>query len=245
MKALCAVCLLCSGLAAAQERPPISTDRPGFSDGSSVVGKGVKQLEVGFYWSNVGGDSSSTLPDLVFRYGWTDEFELRIVGVTYGFFPAETRDWLDPAVGFKYRLQRPSGRRGELTFEAQSTVKTSDSPLRANEWNPTYKLLASTPVGEDSLGANLVWSRNGSGASRYDQWGLAGTYTHNLNARSNLTLELWGVDHVSAGESNGYFGSLAYAFLPNNDTQWDIRLGSGFNFNRDGWFIQGGYSVRF
>lgn len=245
MKLLLPVVAMTPALLSAQSRPPIATDRPGFSDGSNVVGKGVNQIEVGFFRTVVSGDSTTTLPDLLFRHGLTEDFELRLVGLTYGFAPADTRGFLDPSVGFKVRLQRPSGKRGELTFEAQTTVKTSDDPLRANAWNPTFKLLATTPVGNDSIGANLVWSRVGPDGSQFDQTALAISYARTLTARTALTYEVWSVDHFALGEKSAFYGSLALTYTPNIDSQWDIRIGSGFNQARDGWFLQGGYSVRF
>lgn len=245
MKRLLPVVALAPALVMAQSRPPIATDRPGFSDGSNVVGKGVNQLEVGFFRTVVGGDSTTTLPDLLFRHGLTEDVELRLVGLTYGFAPADARGFLDPSVGFKVRLQRPSGKRGELTIEGQTTVKTSDDPLRANAWNPTFKLLATTPLGNDSLGANLVWSRIGPEGAQFDQSALALSYARTLSPKAVLTYEAWGVDHFALGEKSAFYGSLALTYTPNNDTQWDIRLGSGFNQARDGWFLQGGYSERF
>lgn len=245
MRFLLATCILLPVACAAQERPPINTDRPGFSDGSGIVGKGVNQVEAGFITTFVTGDATTAIPDLLFRHGLSDDFELRLSGLSYGFAPMSSQGWLDPSVGFKYRLQRPKGKRGELTFEAQTTVRTSDSDLRANAWNPTLKLLATLPVGDDSIGGNLVWARIGSGDAQFDQRALALSYNHALDAKTGLTLEAYAVDHVSAGEGVGYFASLALTYLSTNDSQWDVRVGTGFNASRDGWLLQGGYSVRF
>ncbi|MFX8906931.1 hypothetical protein ABTM87_19055, partial [Acinetobacter baumannii] len=90
-----------------------------------------------------------------------------------GFLPLATRGYLDPSLGFKYRLQRPDKNRGEVTFEAQTTVPTSDDPLRANEYDPTLKLLGTIPVGDDQFGYNLVWARIGQNGTTFDQSALA------------------------------------------------------------------------
>lgn len=180
-----------AALAVAQDRPPLSTDRPGFSDGSNLVAPGVVQFEGGFFRTQVGSNVATSLGDGLLRIGLDPRFELRIIGVSYG-FASGAEQWLDPSVGFKVRLaQTPHA---EVTLVGQTTVPVGEGALRSNEWNPTIKLAATTPRGKDTLGGNLVFARLGSGSSRFDQAALSAFLTRPLTAKTALTCEVWAVD---------------------------------------------------
>lgn len=237
--------LLLSTVADAEDRAPIATDRPGFSDGSNVVGARTFQIETGFFRTYVGGGVSTSLGDGLFRLGITDDFELRIIGVAYGFGIPRGEALLDPSIGFKYRLQRPEGRRGEITFLAQTAVPIGENELRADKWNPTFKLLWTTPVGTDTLGGNLVTSSIGPTGSVFRQNVVTLFFSRPVSGRLTLTGELFGIDKVSLADNGGGFASIAGTYLLDNDRQFDLRIGSGFNQRRDGWFLQAGFSQRF
>ncbi len=245
MKQFALILVFVAPLALADERPPITTDRPGFSDGSNVVGRGTFQIESGFFKTFAQGTTTSSFGDLLFRYGTSDDTEIRLIGLTYGTAPGPQQGLLDPSVGFKYRLQRPSGKRGEITFEGQSTIPIGASVLRANAWNPTAKIAWTSPFGADTIGGNFVVSENGPSGSRFEQTAVTFTYSHSLSAKLGLTQEVWGVNRVGLNQSGGAFTSLAATYLLTNDQQLDLRIGTGFNQHRDGWLLQAGYSKRF
>src|SRR5688572_19959342 len=62
---------------------PLATDRPDFTEASSVVGRGVLQIETGytFFFDDEDGTRtrSHTTPESLFRYGITDNVEARFV----------------------------------------------------------------------------------------------------------------------------------------------------------------------
>ncbi|MBS1718814.1 MAG: transporter [Armatimonadetes bacterium] len=226
----------------AEDVSPIATDRPGFSDGSNLVAPGHFQIESGFFRTQVGSSTTTSFGDGLLRYGLNKKCELRLIGVSYGFAPG-VKQWLDPSVGFKARLLQTA--KSEVTFIGQTTVPIGQGPLRANAWNPTAKIAATTALGNDSLGTNLVYSQNASGADRFNQAAMSVFYGHPLNGKTTLTGEVWAVDRISRGGPSAGFGSLAVTYLLDNNRQFDLRIGSGFNQSRDGWFIQGGFSIRF
>lgn len=237
--------MIAAASALAQQRPPINTDRPGYSDSSGIVGKRTLQLETGFVRTYVQGDLSETVGDIALRYGLSDDFELRVNGLTYGFQPLGQENWLDPSFGVKFHLLRPKGSRPEISFEAQTTFPIGASPLRNNNWSPVAKLLYSAPLGKDSYGANLVVQRIGAGDGRVNQESFALTYSHPVSAKTTLTLEYWALDRIARMESGSANIGLAATYLLNNDNQLDLRVATGFNQVRDGWLLQGGYSHRF
>lgn len=202
-------------------------------------------MEVGFFRTVVGSQATTSTPDLLIRYGFTPDFELRLIGLTYGFAPGSQEAWLDPSVGFKYRLQRGAAGVPEITFVGQTTVAIGASSLRANATNPTGKIAWTMGLGKGTVGGNLVYGRLGSAGSQFNQGALSFTYSQAIDARLALTGEVWAVDHYAKGAGSAAYGSIAGTYLINNDTQLDLRVGSGFNERRDGWFIQGGISFRF
>lgn len=231
-----------SAITFAQERPPIATDRPGFSDGSNLVAPGVFQLEMGFFRTQIGSSISASVGDGLLRYGMNQRFELRLIGISYG-LSTGAKQWLDPSVGFKARLAQTS--KAEVTLIGQTTLPVGEGDLRANEWNPTLKLAATTSLGKDTFGGNLAIARLGSGTGRFDQAALSLFLARPMNGANTLTGEVWVVDRVSRGSRGAGFASIAISHLLDNDRQLDLRLGSGLNQSRDGWFLQGGFSVRF
>ena len=68
---------LFSTAALADDDNSISTDRPGFTNGPDVVGKGRIQLETGLYWDRDSGVRDRATPTLL-RLGVIDSFELRL-----------------------------------------------------------------------------------------------------------------------------------------------------------------------
>lgn len=231
-----------NSIAFAQDRPPLATDRPGFSDGTHVVAPGTIQLESGFFRTQIGSRSTTSVGDALLRFGVSERWEFRLIGLGYG-FGSGTEQWLDPSVGVKVRWIQTT--RGEVSLVGQSTVPIGDGALRSNRWNPTLKVAATMPIGRDTLGGNLVWSRQGSGSSRFDQSALSAFLSRPLSAQTTATAELWVVDRIGRGGPGAGFASLALAHLLDNDRQIDLRLGTGLHPRRDGWFLQGGFSIRF
>ena len=229
----------------ASQDTPIATDRPGFSDGSNVVGTKTFQMELGFFRTQISGDSFWSTGDFLLRYGINEDFEIRLIGLSYGFTPGGVEDLLDPSVGFKYRLQRGGAEKPELTFIGQTTVPVGESALRANSVNPTAKLAWTMPYGPGTIGGNFVYARFGAAGSRFNQGAVSLFYSQSLDAKFTLTGEVWAVDRTGPGSDGAGFGSLAGTYLLNPNAQIDLRLGSGFNEGRDGWFLQGGFSFRF
>lgn len=150
--------------------------------------------------------------------------------------------WFDPSIGLKYRLAKGNG---EWTLIAQTTFPIGESPLRANEWNPTVKLAWTKPVGANTWGGNLVLARLGSGEGRFTQTAASVYCSIPVSSTLSLTPEVWIVARIAKGGPSGMFASIAATYLANPNTQFDLRVGSGLNQSRDGWFIQGGVSFRF
>lgn len=201
----------------------------------------VWQIEAGFFNTRVGAANSTSAGDLLLRYGVSECAELRLIGLSYG-ISGGVRGWLDPSIGFKLRLNKAPT---EIALIGQSSVPVGQGALRANRWNPTLKLAWSHSLGVPTVGGNLAVAAIGSGSGRFTQSALSVWLSRPLNSRTTVVFEAWGVDRISQGGPSASFASLATAYLIDNDTQVDLRLGTGFHQRRDGWFLQGGISFRF
>ena len=152
-------------MALADERAPLTTDRPGFSDATGIVNKGTFQWEGGFFRTQVGSSSFTSYGDSTFRFGFGNNFELKLIGISYG-AGSGLEGILDPTIGFKYRIYQGNG---EITLIGLTTFPIGESPVRVNRWNPTGKIAWSKAMGSDTVGGNLVLSRLGSGAAAFNQ----------------------------------------------------------------------------
>jgi hypothetical protein len=205
----------------------------------------VFQIESGFFRTFLAGQATSSIGDTVLRRGIGPRAEIRIVGLSYGLAPGGVQGVLDPSIGFKYRLQDGTAKRAEITLITTTTVPVGASPLRANTWNLTGKIAWTLPVRDLSVGGNLVVSQQGAGAGRFTQDVITAFVAKPLSSRTTLTFEGFVIDHTAPGSSASAYGSVALTYLMNNDTQFDLRLGSGLNQHQNGWFLQGGIAFRF
>jgi hypothetical protein len=102
MRSVVTVLLLSALAATLHAQEAIVADRPGFADGSSVVGKGTFQAELGINVDH-DGDSVLSLPTLL-RWGLSDALELRLESDVVSMSGGEGE--VAPfAAGFKWRFR--------------------------------------------------------------------------------------------------------------------------------------------
>jgi hypothetical protein len=232
-------------VAFSQDKPPIQPDRPGFSDGTGIVGKRTLEVETGKSSSFDSGHPTLSWGDAVLRYGLGGNLELRIVGITYLMVPGGAKGWGDPGFGFKYRLVPAGKGRPDVSFIGLTTVPVGASDVRDNEWNPTIKLAWNLPTGDDAVYGNLVWSRVGSGAERFGQSAMSLGYGHAFNDRDGVGLEVWWIDHTSLDGPGAGFAGISFTHLLNPNIQLDIELQTGLDQHKDGYLFSTGIAVRF
>ena len=221
--------------------PVISTDRPGFSDSSSLVPSGMFQIESGFFRTQVGSQTTTSFGDLALRYGLSNQFELRIGEISYGFSPTSNQ-WLNPYLGFKARIIRKPI---EVTLIGQSTIPMGSGQFQESSWEPTAILAWSAPSGVNSFGGNFDWIGQGSGQTQFSQLGASLWFSHPISKSTALTYELSALNQTSFQGSGSAYVSIAITHLLTNQTQLDLRIGTGMNSKKDGWLLQGGYSILF
>ena len=236
--------------AVAQDGFPISTDRPSFSDGTGIIPKGRWQLETGFTFNKVGEAELQTIGEVLLRFPLQERLELRFsnfgLGHTNG-VGGGGEGFLDPVAGVKYRLQTGvSGKTPDLAFVAQATIPAGSPDFRVRRSQPTLKLAGYHQLdAANGAGWNVVWSNLGPRGATFDQWAISGYWACTLDAKTASFVELYHLMPASKGGPNSTFVDAGVTYLLDKATQIDLRIGSGLDQRRDGWFIGAGVAFRF
>lgn len=244
---------LCQAVAVAQDAPhgyPIATDRPSFSDASSLVPMGRWQIELGRTAFRTAGRDSGQFPELLVRMPMSDCFELRLVNVNYSIFEDRSANgFQDPGVGFKLRLSRANRKpvgEPELALVGLLQAPLGGRGLRADTWQPTLKLAAYVPVGaSDGFGGNLVASYLTPEDAHFSQFAASVYWAHTFSPRLASFTEVYGLSALARNTDGGLFADAGFTYLLNERTQIDIRYGSGFDQGRDGQYVGAGIAFRF
>jgi hypothetical protein len=252
------------------EEDPIATDRPDFTEASSIVPLGMLQLESGYTFiyddDNASGvlTRSHSAPEILLRYGATELFELRLVwnyvwersieagmatdsdgaeDVTLGtkVFLLTQEEWI-PEASIVFHIVAPTG------AEAFSNRNAEFETNLLYGWDLPY---------DWSLGASTGYS-----TATEIQLLLVGPLASEVEDRHNVFhqsvtigapwtdelrsyLEYFGLyfDGLSGGRPEHYVDG-GFTYLLNNDTQLDIRAGHGLSSTADDFFAGVGFSVR-
>ena len=248
--AVLAMALVAAQGAVAQQEEPIATDRPDFTESSSLVPPGRLQLESG--WTYTEGPSinpvnSQTWPELLGRLGVSRRLELRVgqslatvdPGNGGGFTARE-----DLYVGAKLGIARQRGGFPELAFIVQATVPTGDERLTADEVLPGGAILAGwNTSGRWSFAAGVQFNE-----SVLEGVELGPSVAIGFDA--SATVKAFGEWFALAPIGNDipawteYYANAGMAILLSPNAQLDGRVGFGLNAVADRVFVGVGFSIR-
>jgi hypothetical protein len=249
MRSLLALLLLFAAAASPAQEPqePINPDRPGISDGSQSVGRGVFQVELGGERDHFAdGDVHVLSTPLLLRYGISAPLELRVEGTGYNRATApgfHESGWAPLSIGFKYHfLEKPSlGIIGRYFPPSGSGAFKSDHP------SADLRLAADVDLSEKwSLNPNLGVSTQDDGGGRFTAALAALTLQYNVSKKFNVFVD----GGLQAPEERGGSAALLLdtgaAWIVGNDTQLDIEAGWGARGQSPpNVFIGAGISRRF
>ena len=137
----------------AQELGDLSTDRPGFTTPSSVVGLGVLQFEQGYTFESARDDGTQlmtfSVPQALVRFGMADALELRFTTNGYGW---QTEQFVsdrnaisgpnDYAVGAKLRVIKQGVAHPEVAIIGGVSLPARGSPFTTTGHDPSFTLAA-------------------------------------------------------------------------------------------------------
>jgi hypothetical protein len=235
---------------------PLVTDRPDFTESSSTVGRGVLQLEMGYTYvsDNDGTDQTVThsYPEPLFRYGvFAEWLELR-VGWNYAnefVGGIESSGAEDLYLGFKIGLTPQEGILPEMALIPQITVPTGADVFSADETLAGLNWCYGWEINDlISTGGSTQFNRaiDEVTDAAYTEWAqsfvLGCTLTEQLGAYTEWYAFF---PHSADTALPEHYLNGGFAYLINDDIQWDVRAGVGLNDAADDYFVGTGISIRF
>ncbi len=244
------------------ERDPITTDRPDFTEASSVVGLGVAQLEMGYTFSYFDDESSGTLtrghsgPEFLLRYGLSDLVELRLVWnynwekVRDGGVDTVNDGADDLLVGTKLALVEQCCWVPEQALVIHLVTPTGARAFSGQNADIQFNYLYGWDVTDDwslagSFGYSTTGEFDGLVLDRFNVFHHSSTVGHSFNDRLGAYFEYFGLypEGMATNAGENYVNS-GFTYLINNDTQFDIRAGKGLNDASEDFFGGAGLSIR-
>jgi len=254
------------------EDEPLVTDRPDFTEASSVVGHGRIQLETGYTFVYNDSEDDGTItrthggPETLLRIGWTDHFEFRIFWNYLWERSGDeaTADTLDGAedlvLGAKIALWEQCCALPETAFIVQFTVPTGANAFSNQDVTVGVNLLYSWEMpGDWTLGGSTGYANSAelisitlpallTPADFLDHRNVVSqslTVGVPITERIGMYAEGFAFFTEEAVDNRPqYFVNGGFTFLVNNDLQLDIRAGEGLNDASDDLFAGVGLSVR-
>jgi len=245
----------------------ISADRPGFSEGAGIVPTGHLQLETGYTFTFRNRDDVETqrhnAPELLARFGLLeDRLEVRLS--TSGYVWSRTDDgsgagfvssegFSDLALGVKVKLADQDGWLPRLALDAASTLGVGSDNISSQTAEPTLKLLWAYDLGRSfgdgwngiTLGGNAVIAWPTTDGDRFTQ-GQGSVYLSlPIADRVSGFAEYYVIGPNSKGGDAAHYVDFGGAYLLNNRTQLDARVGFGLNEEADNMFLGVGISILF
>lgn len=219
-----------AGYETEESRERIETDRHEFTPSVLVVPKGMIQFESGYSFFKGGDETAHALPELLVRYGLTDNIELRFRYNEVWEFGEENRKGSeDLRIGTKLRLNDQY----RLIPEA-SLILTLTAPTGSDDWT----------IGETEFAADYVFGWEIS--DKAEIYGSTGIATDGIGDFDFLPEAADG-DFVVFSESisigyefseriTGYsefFGLFTHGYGDNEDNQVYYNMGMDYYFTDD------------
>lgn len=241
-----------------QAQQPLVSDRPGFTEATSTVGRGIAQIEFGYTFgldrSNGARVHAHSLGEPLLRLGLlADWLELRVaVPPVAQRMPLDgsssTESGLDDLyLGAKLALSEQNGGFPALAILPQATVPTGSEAFSSDEVLPGVNVLYGWDLSDavsltGSTQVNRVVGVSGNAMAEWAQsvsWGRALGARHGLYAEWFATFQ----EDSELRQAEHYFNTgLAWHITDN--LQWDVRVGFGLNDDTEDFFLGTGLSVR-
>ncbi len=211
---------------------PLVTDRPDFTESSSVVGVAVVQLESGLTFAEFAdGSDATTAGEVLVRWGVVNNLEVRLGLPTYSWIDepgSSSSGFLDSSVGLKYQFAfaEGSGFLGgmEAAVIASTTIPTGGAAVASPEWQPLAVLAVGWDLGPNlGLGANFGVGRPADGDDRYTTAWASAVFGVGLTDELSLFFELIGFNREEARGPNTLTFQTGAVYLLSPDLQLDVR----------------------
>jgi hypothetical protein len=246
---------------AASELPPISPNRPTFSDGTSLVPLGHAQIETGYTFTqrdDPGVEATRhNAPEVVARYRLLETLEARLLWGGYAWGETESggatsraEGGTDPALGFVMPIVDQRDWVPAFAFEALTTLGAGSEEFSSGHADPTLKLLWSYGGGHLpdwlGIGGNFNASWPTESGERYRQT-AASLYAFVTPSGGDTSwfAEWYVISPYSKDSGSAHHADFGVVQRLNRTTAIDARLGFGLDDDADDFFAGVGISFLF
>jgi len=236
---------------------PLASDRPDFVEASVTVGRGVRQLEMGYtYFSDRSTNRSAhSFPEILFRAGvFADWLELRL-GLNFG----SVSEGFDPLsrtvggaedlyLGVKVGLTPQDGILPEMAIIPQMTLPTGHTEFSSHQVLPGVNWLYGWDINDFlSLGGSTQANLGVDDATdrEFLEFAQALTMGYQLTEKLGAYTE-WFVITPAGAESirTQHYFDAGFTYRVTNNLQLDVRAGKGVSAAADDFFVGTGAVVR-
>ena len=240
----------------------IETDRHDFTQSTKTVGYGVVQFEAGYSYfqknEELDTEKSHTTPELMLRYGLTEDIEFRLRwNYAWRFFAEE--DDVDGAEdlrwAFKLGMTEQRGWIPESALEVRFTVPTGGTAWTTErvefgldyiygwELTETVAFYGSTGFGTDAL-ADFGYLPEEPAGDRFIAWTESVAVGWEMSERNTAYAEFFGVFTDGLEEDvNPVFFNIGLDHYMTDNLVVDFRVGMGLDDDAEDFFagVGGGY----
>jgi hypothetical protein len=227
---------------------PIRADRPDQSETSFLVPKGYFQAELGFSITDTDPGYLYAYPSALWKYGLTDNFELRLVTqyITIQDDPAPDQNGFLPlAVGFKSRLSEQKGILPKMSFIGQLRLPG----VVSEDFETTYLApelrLAFDHIVSDffSVGYNVGLFWDGEDPEPIVLYSL--TTGFSISKRLGLFAEVYGATPQRESDPLQLYADAGLTYLIGNNLLLDVSASQGITNDAPLRYVAAGFSYRF
>lgn len=214
---------------------------------------GRVQLEGGYTYSNVEGEKSHAVGELLVRIGAVDRLEFRL-GINSVVFrsardsadvpanrPRSVRGLDDITLGLKLEVLRPPPSKPglpEVGIIAGTSIPTGRSEVGANKVQPGAILAAGWDLTDWlAVGANVGYAYPEDDDRRFDELSGSMALGFGLTRRLGAFAEWYGIYPLPADREDENNANAGLTYLLSPDVQLDARLGVGLGGPRPNFFV--------
>lgn len=242
MRSIIYCLLLLSSLPAFAQK--IEADRPGETQGTSVVPRKKFQAEFSVQKEKHDEYYSTFHPEAQFRYGLFEKLELRAeLKAETQKFSHDALTGLNPVeLGFKFSIAEGKGAMPDISLLSEFGIpKLASGDFKTPNVLPVLRLLMQNKLNEKlTLGYNLgaEWDE----AEQPPAWIYTISPQFELNDQWRLYLEAYGKFRNQHKPEEVVDASIAW--LPANNIQIDVSGGAGISSEAPKYFLSLGFSFR-
>lgn len=229
-----------------QVLPPIATDRPDQTECPFIVPKGYFQAENGFFYEKTTAQSQSTAhPSVLWKYGLSDNFELRLITefMSEKALTAKKAGLTPVTIGFKMKISEEKGFLPKTSFIGHLTApKWASKELKSNFHAPSFRFTMQHTLSDRFILAyNLGAEWNGETPEPTFIYTLTSGFS--MNEKFGSYIEIYGF--LSKNQQYDHRLDGGFTYLINNNTMVDVSSGIGLSPNAPNYFVSLGLSYRF